>query len=51
MIQSIDIFSDSALLMYLLTSTKMVCLVIVNYATLSTDPDDKQLLMKYVSIF
>lgn len=41
---------DSALLKYLSSTAKKVCLVIVDYAALSIDPDDTLLLVKYVFI-
>lgn len=50
MIRSIKNLFDSALLTRLSSKTKKVCLVIVDYAALSTDPDDILLLVKYVLI-
>lgn len=46
MILSINTLFDSALLNYLSSTTKKVCLVIVDYAALSTDPHDILLLIK-----
>lgn len=50
MIRSINNLFDSASLTCLSSTTKKICLVIVGYAALSTDPDDILLLVKYVFI-
>jgi hypothetical protein len=50
MILSINTLIDLALLVMLATTGIGVCLVIVDYAALSTDPEDILLLLKYVFI-